>query len=365
MDLSTLPGVNEGLLLRASVSLNGIDFSEPSSDAIIAHACSPRSIRPNCLSFLHKPMDLVLSGTGFPPTAIVETTVTYFLEDTSSSITVKGTSTKASELHFPAPSMQDLDGAFGAQVNNFDNTNVKVNVLINGMIVNESPFNIMMFHPKPVHASTDVCYYRGGTVLYLGGDGICLYSENSRIQVKNAETGATPTLGLEIFCLEDGGFEGKVIFPPLHVLFPDIDDGQPGSTSGTHFRLQLLLDGVTVPSDEFSLKLLVCYGIRNLACKAPPKTGFAANSTVVCTAQGLVGGQSCVVRIIGAKEGAYLQVSATINPDDSTFSFIVPEDIGQLTPEESKGKLKLFSIAVSLDGGSNFDRSDGPILQIK
>ena len=72
-----------------------------------------------------------------------------------------------------------------------------------------------------------------------------------------------------------------------------------------------------------------------------------------------------MVRILGAGEKDYLQVPATVNTEDSTFSFSLPEEIGQLNAEELKGKLKLYSVAISLDGGSNFDRSETPILLVK
>ena len=357
VDLPTFSNATDGLLLRASVSMNGLDFCDVSHEAVIAHACSPHTIRPNCLSVLHKPMDMIITGTGFPPSTIVETLVRCRAENSPACIMIKATSSKSSELIFPSPNIHDLVESTENQIN------LIVDVIINGVAVNESPLSVMLYHPMPVHASTDVYYYRGGADLYLRGEGICVFSENSRIQI-NSGTNLPFFVNVEIVCLDDGGFEGKATLPSLIDIITEESHSDLSKVS-SFMLLHILLDGVTLPPDNLAIKLSLCYGVKNITCKSPPKSGFSVNSSVVCLAQGLVGGQTSIARIFGADEGSFLQIPTLVNTDDSTFSFILPEEINTLTPEEQKGKVKYFFISISLDGGFNFDRSETAVLPIK
>ena len=408
LDLSVFPSTPEGLLLKVAVSLNHQDFSKPCVDPILCLSCEPQSIFPTSYSTLttpELPTEICIRGSGFPPSSAVSTLIRISLTPHAmDAIVLHARSELASELYFTAPTYQDIVNKLRYQENDdMGSFQVFVGIVVNGMLVNAShPFALTLYTPLPLILSTYLVRKKGGTTLTIDSDCFTFQAEDARLrftipsldiaqdkQVALTLQEAAPALLLSTEDGLDGSeiskkYQIKMDLPPLSELFSasksSISEALSSSetsvsmnpeqmvgalATGTTMTVSLLLNGITLPPVEHVVALTIFDGLKAFVCKSTVKGGMAALSTAIISCQGLLASENCIVRLIGGKGNSLDVVNAIVNEEESTVSFVIPEEVSSLLAAETKAKVKYYFVAISIDGGLTFDRSETAILGLK
>jgi hypothetical protein len=375
--------------LRAQISSNNHDYSEPSPERLICHWFSPLKISPACSPFAGQ-REVCVTGTGLLPTSqvAVEAVHTLRLPNVSSSeeeneedqlaleVAVPVRSECWEELSYTVPSLQDFFLHEDHSPPALDVITVEITFrTVSGDVLSSSPFHFSYYSSKPVEVTPKWIRKSGGSVLTVTGPGVLFHSEAAKIvMVDSTRISSNSIVQCDEFSkiLNEDGEETdawKIVFTSPSLLDDPVDDdnsvaeAEANSTAETAF-VGLLLDGISQPQDsELSLVHIfteVTLPHSSFSLKGPVALG--ANVSIAAT--GLANTGICKLRI-RSQDGRAVETIGTIDADCKSFGFVVPQSLQTLFPEGCGPKhVESFFLEISIDG-STFDCSEGPYLQVK
>ena len=371
----------KGFSLLAAVSLNGQDFSSPCAESAVCLSCTPTHVAPNCISCISSGVIVAVAGHGFfPPGSAAHTVVALACAAHSTEVLrVSATVDASDEVRFVMPTLDELALVFGQAIRATPSFELSVTVLINEVHIGaHAPFLITVYKPAPLVISSRLYRRDGSSTVSILSECLSFATSTSKVLLQSPDGGYTATLparltlidehpSMNAFSADAGDDRGVVKAQKTQALSYEISAALPpipeAAVSGGHILLSLLLDGVTPPPHEHIVSMTLFDSISNIVCKNLPKGGYAPLTTVVCSVSGLVAAEECLVRIVGAEDN--MDGPATIDYNESTVTFVIPEEITGIKAAETKGKAKHYYVGISIDGGASFDRSETAVLALK
>ena len=392
VDLSSLLGIREEegeegakcVLIRAQVSSNGIDFSEPGPESMLCHKFAPAGLHPVCGTFEGQ-REVVVTGSGLIPSDLLQMEAVHTLvidseegEDgkveLEASVPVR--CTQWNELSYTVPSVRDFFTGESFPVPNKNVLEVDVHFrLAMGEYLSVNTFTFQYYKTARVEVYPDVIRRSGGTKLSISGQGVHFYSETAKVLIVDKVADTVTTFGYDEFSELNGEGKGWTIACTAPSLLPGAntphkmeskDDGvvERGHTPrgvGMAY-LGLLLDGTSQPPDS---KLSPLHVFEELCIQKEsfPKGPSLMNANLTLAVTGLVPSSICVVRIRN-QDGEFVETTGTIAMDTETISFVIPDTIPQLLPPGTTKNTSSYFVDICIDG-STFDNMEDALLQIK
>lgn len=369
--------------LRAQISSNNHDYSEPSPEKIICHWFTPKMITPSCSPFAGQ-REICCTGTGLLPTSQVAVEVVHTLrlppdtedgEETIYEVAVPVRSESWEELSYTVPSLDDFFFNENRSAPDADVINVEISFrTASGELLSTAPFHFSYYSFKPVEVTPKWIRKSGGSVLTLTGPGILFYSEAARIvMVDTTRLSANSIVKYDEFVkiMDDNGDETnqwKITFTSPSLLddpsSPRDDNGIAEPDDNPTAFVGLLLDGISQPQDRDLTRVSIFTEVVIPQSSIPSKGPVTVGSNISILAHGLYNTGICQVRI-KSQDHRYVETTGTIDADCHNFSFMLPSNVATLFPEGAGPKhVESFYLEVSIDG-STYDSTDGPYLPVK
>lgn len=365
--------------LRAQISSNNHDYSEPSPEKIICHWFTPTMIFPSCSPFAGQ-REICCTGTGLLPTSQVPVEVVHTLrlppkseggEESVYEVAVPVRSECWEELSYTVPSLSDFFLHENRAIPAVDVINVEISFRITtGELLSTAPFHFSYYSFKPVEVSPKWIRRSGGSVLTVTGPGVLFYSEAARIvMVDTTRLNGNSIVKYDEFTkiIGNDGEETdqwKITFTTPSLLEDPLSPRDQEPEDHPIAFVGLLLDGISQPPDSELTRVSIFTEVVLTQASLPSKGPVAVGSLVPVVASGLQNTGICQVRI-QSHDGRYIETTGTIDADCRGFSFILPPSVTSLFPEGVGSKhVESFYLEVSIDG-STYDRTEGPYLQVK
>jgi hypothetical protein len=395
VDLTPLLTAEDGeeevkcVMIRAQVSNNIQDFSEPSPELLLCHKFEPLTMNPICGTFKGQ-REVTVTGTGLFPSTHMEFEAVHTLVVNSAlgedgkvelEVAMPVRCTDWTELTYTIPSIEEIfatDPTVKMPGQNVFESEVHFR-LTTGEYIYTNAFKFLYYKSIAVDCAPQAVRRTGGTKLSISGAGVHFYSETAKLLIVDKASGSVQTIPFEEFEEMDGEGNGWTITCTTPALLPPAPvraegDEEFGEESGDYQAVEelgsgeaylgLLLDGISQPHDSKLTPLQVFSKLSPRresfpVLKAPATMG--ASLTLVV--DGLVDSSVCKIRIRNAG-GEFVETNGIIDIEESSISFNIPDTIPQLLPPGTSKNTSQYYVDICIDG-STFDRMEEAWLPIK